>query len=71
MRIIINAEPDEMADVMETVLKSRETFARHPERIGWGWAFATKSGRSFFIRQIKGGLSASPSKPFVSRAKDA
>ena len=69
MRIIINAEPEEMADVMEMVMKARETFARHPERIGWGWAFSTKAGRGFFVRQIKGGFSASPSKPFVSRAK--
>jgi hypothetical protein len=68
VKIIINAEPDEMADVLVLVMKSRETFARHPERIGWGWAFSTKGGRSFFVRQIKGGLSASPTKPQPNRA---
>jgi hypothetical protein len=60
MRIIINAEPDEMHDVLDLILEHRADFERPPSRPGWGWHFQTKSGRRFFLREIKGGVSASP-----------
>jgi hypothetical protein len=63
MKIIVNAQPDEMEEVVRLIMKNRDSFARQPERLGWGWHFHSNAlGRSFFIRQIKGGLSASPSK---------
>jgi hypothetical protein len=61
VKVIINAEPDEIEAVAKLVMESREQFDRHPERIGWGWTFCSAQlRRSFFIRQIKGGLSARP-----------
>lgn len=63
MKIIINAEPEEMEYVMSLVTESFKTFARHPERIGWGWTFAKPGGRAFFVRRTKGGFSASPAGP--------
>ena len=61
MRIIINAEPEEMEYAMSLVVESFATFARHPERIGWGWNFGRPGKRSFFVRRTKGGFSATPS----------
>ena len=60
MKIIINAEPDEMAHAMALVVEAMPTFARHPERIGWGWTFTRPGGRAFFVRRTKGGFSATP-----------
>ena len=60
MKIIINAEPEEMEYAMGLVVEAMATFARHPERIGWGWAFGKAGKRSFFVRRTKGGFSASP-----------
>lgn len=60
MKIIINAEPDEMTYVMGLVTEAFATFARHPDRIGWGWTFGTPGRRSFFISRTKGGFSARP-----------
>ncbi|SCW57231.1 hypothetical protein SAMN02927924_01451 [Sphingobium faniae] len=60
MKIIMHCDLEEAQDLLKVMLDSREQFARHPERIGWGWHFSVPNRRSFFIRQIKGGLSASP-----------
>lgn len=60
MRIIINAEPEEMEYAMSLVVESFSTFARHPERIGWGWSFGKPGKRAFFVRRTKAGFSASP-----------
>jgi len=62
MRLILTCEPDEAEALLKLVMDIRPTFARHPERIGWGWHFRIPNGRTFFIRAIKGGLSASPTK---------
>lgn len=62
MRIIMTCEPEEMEAVLRLIMESMPRFARHPERPGWGWHFCVPNGRTFFIRSIKGGLSASPTK---------
>lgn len=66
MKIIINAEPEEMDDVLSLIMSSRDAFARHPERLGWGWNFRVPGGREFFLRHIKGGISASPAPARLS-----
>ena len=62
MKIIINAEPDDMEYAMGLVMKAKETFDRHPSKIGWGWSFGELGKTPFFIRRITDGLSASPAK---------
>ncbi len=62
MKIIVNAEPEDMEAVVRMVMKARADFDRHPERIGWGWHFSYPGGATYFVRQIKGGLSASPAE---------
>jgi hypothetical protein len=63
VRIIINAEPEEMEYAMSLVVESFRTFARHPEKIGWGWSFGKPGKRAFFVRRTKAGFSASPAGP--------
>lgn len=60
MRIVVNAEPEEMEYAMGLIVEAMETFARHPERIGWGWTFGKTGQRAFFVRRTKSGFSASP-----------
>jgi hypothetical protein len=62
VKIIINAEPEEIAEVVALIMDRKVMFDATPERLGWGWAFPIASGRRFFLRQIKGGISASPVK---------
>ena len=38
------------------------TFARHDERIGWGWTFGQHPNRAFFISRTKTGFSARPAR---------
>jgi hypothetical protein len=71
MKIIINAEPADLLAVTQLILNSRHMFEAREPRLGWGWNMTIPGGKSFFISEIKGGFSAKPSKPFVSRAKAA
>ncbi len=56
----MTCEPNEAEAVLKLIISAQPIFARHPERLGWGWHFSVPNGRAFFIRSIKGGLSASP-----------
>ena len=69
MKIIITADPEDIPAVAALILEKRHLFERHPSRPGWGWSFNIPNGKSFFLAEIKGGISARPSKPYVSRAK--
>lgn len=62
MKLIINAEQDELPYVLELLKEAIPQFERHPSRPGWGWMFSRSGKREFFIRQIKGGLSVNPRK---------
>jgi hypothetical protein len=62
MKLIIDAEVEELDYVMDLIKEALPTFDRHEKRIGWGWHFQNAGGRSFFIRRTKGGFSASPTK---------
>lgn len=67
MRIIIDAEPEEFDYVLGLIKEALPTFARHEERIGWGWSFGRHPNRSFFISRTKTGFSARPARaPGVS-----
>lgn len=58
MKIIINAEPDEMAYVLSLVMAARRRFEKGEQKFGYGWGFGDEGKRRFFIRQIEGGFSA-------------
>lgn len=60
MKLIINAEMDEMEYILELVREAKPLFDGRPSRVGWGWSFGRPGKRSFFIREIKGGFSVSP-----------
>ena len=62
MRIIIDAEPEELDYVLGLVKEALPVFARHDDRPGWGWTFGHAPGRQFFIRQTKTGFSARPAR---------
>lgn len=63
MRYIINAEIDDAPAVLAMMQEQAHNFDRRSERLGWGWTWSIPNGKRFFVRQIKGGLSASPAKP--------
>lgn len=62
MKFIINCEENEAEDVLRLMLEKKHMFETGQSRPGWGWVFYTPAGKGFFVREIKGGLSASPAK---------
>ena len=60
MKLIINADPEEMEYVLRMIMDARPMFDRGPPRPGWGWSFGDPGKRRFFIAEIKGGFSAKP-----------
>jgi hypothetical protein len=62
LRIIIDAEPEEFDYVLGLIKEALPTFARHEERIGWGWTFGRSPARAFFISRTKTGFSARPAR---------
>lgn len=65
MKIIINAEPDDMPAVVQLIMDKKPMFDRSDDRLGWGWMFAVPGGKRFFLRRIKGGISANPAKDVI------
>lgn len=60
VRLIINAPTEHVADLAALMLRELPTFERH-DRIGCGWMFVIQ-GSTYFLRRIKGGVSAAPAK---------
>lgn len=62
MKIIMHCEPNEAAELAALIVREIPTFQRSCRGIGWGWHYLV-GGRTFFVRQIKNGISASPCRP--------
>jgi len=56
MKIIINCDDGWEEYALRLILENAEMFNRPSSKNGWGWHFGTKP--AFFLRQIKGGISA-------------
>lgn len=62
MRIIMTCEPEEAEALAKLIVGEISTFERNGRGLGWGWHYALPNGRTFFLRQIKNGISATPCK---------
>lgn len=62
MKIIMHCEPEEAPALAALIVREIDTFKRSCRGVGWGWHF-NLNGRTFFLRQIKDGISASPCSP--------
>ena len=60
MKVILHCEAEDIQHVAALVQASIPTFVRHAERIGWGWNFRADNGKSYFVRRLKDGFSATP-----------
>jgi hypothetical protein len=59
MKFIVDADPDDAPAVLAKMIEEIPTFARRPDRPGWGWGWDHRiNGAKYFIRQTKTGLSA-------------
>jgi len=59
MKIIMTCEPDEAPDLLALIVRHLPDFetSRGP---GWGWVHNLPSGKAFFLRSLKDGISATP-----------
>ncbi|WP_303758397.1 hypothetical protein [Sphingobium yanoikuyae] len=62
-KFIMNCAPSEAEELAALMVREIPTFQRSCRGPGWGWSYALRSGRTFFIRQTKSGLSAVPHDP--------
>jgi len=60
MKIIINCDDGLEVYAMSLIINNAKMFNRPNSKNGWGWHFGSKP--AFFLRQIKGGISATQLK---------
>ncbi|MGK2908791.1 MAG: hypothetical protein ACSLE1_03180 [Sphingobium sp.] len=58
MKIIITCDDGQEEYALRLINSNVEMFNRHGNKIGWGWHFHERDKPTFFLRQIKGGISA-------------
>ncbi len=63
VKIIFTGPRADAIEAVEFILRDREQFERDANKIGWGWHYRFKSGRDYFLRRIKGGVSAKLVQP--------
>ncbi len=63
LNVIFRGDPADLEDAIALVRRELPAFDRGPERLGWGWHHRVPSGRTYFLRQIKGGVSATMLEP--------
>ena len=60
MKIIMRCEPEEAQELAGLIVREIPTFKRSCRGLGWGWHYSISNGRTFFLRQLKDGISATP-----------
>lgn len=57
-KFIIHGPIEELPYVVDLLNEAIPMFRRNGGRLGWGWHLNGKGKPSYFVREIKGGLSA-------------
>lgn len=66
MKIIMHCEPDEAEALAKLIVQTVPMLEQQTKRLGWGWHYCLPNGREFFLRQVKEGISASPTRAETS-----
>ena len=62
-KFIIHGPIEELPYVVDLLNEAVPMFQRSSRGIGWGWNLSSHRGPTYFVRQIKGGLSAMRATP--------
>lgn len=62
-KMIISGDPGDAMEVVGLILREGESFEAAWLKNGHGWGFRLHNGHAYFLRKIKGGVSATQTDP--------
>lgn len=62
LRFIFNGHAADVAEAAALAVRERALFSAEWLKVGCGWGYRLATGRHYFLRRIKGGVSANLSK---------